>query len=64
VFSLLAANSSFGSQYVHLWETQVGPAALGLSMSLHHWVNEAVMAVFFFVVGAEIKAEFVAGSRA
>jgi hypothetical protein len=47
-----------------VWDTHVGPAALGLHLSLREWVNEGLMALFFFVVGVDIKKEFVYGSLA
>ena len=40
----------------------MGPQTLNLSMTLHHWVNEGLMALFFFSVGLEIKREFIHGS--
>ena len=40
----------------------MGPQTLNLSMTLHHWVNEGLMALFFFCVGLEIKREFIHGS--
>ena len=60
--SLMLANSAWSGAYLSLWHVHVGPAALALHMSLHHWVNEGLMAVFFFAVGLEIKREFVHGS--
>ena len=60
--SLALANSAMSGAYLSLWHARVGPAALALHMSLHHWVNEGLMAIFFFAVGLEIKREFAHGS--
>ena len=60
--SLILANSALSGPYLSFWHAHVGPAALALNMSLHHWVNEGLMALFFFAVGLEIKREFVHGS--
>jgi len=60
--SLFLANSAWSGAYLSFWHAHVGPAALALHMSLHHWVNEGLMAIFFFAVGLEIKREFVHGS--
>jgi NhaA family Na+:H+ antiporter len=60
------ANSPWATTYFGALHTslplQVGP--LGLRLSLLHWINDLVMAVFFLVVGLEIKREFVAGELA
>lgn len=63
--SLVLANGALSDAWVGLWEhTHFGPASLGLHLSLRHWVNEGLMAIFFFVVGVDIKKEFVYGSLA
>lgn len=64
--ALVWANSPWSESYVHLWETYVtvGGGALELSKSLHHWINDGLMAVFFFVVGLEIKREVLVGELA
>jgi NhaA family Na+:H+ antiporter len=62
--SLVLANGGASAAWVGLWEQHYGPAALGLHLSLREWVNEGLMAVFFFVVGVDIKKEFVYGSLA
>ena len=64
MLSLYLANSAASHDWLHLWETHVGPSALGLHLSLREWVNEGLMAIFFFVVGVDIKKEFVYGSLA
>ncbi len=63
VIALLLANSPFREAYAHFWEIEltVGFDRFGLTKSLHHWINDGLMAVFFFVVGLEIKREFLAG---
>jgi NhaA family Na+:H+ antiporter len=60
------ANSPWGAGYEHLWETQVtiGAGAWALTYPLHYWINDGLMAVFFFVVGLEIKREFLVGELA
>ena len=57
------ANSPWQATYEAIWETElafeVGQWALALD--LRHWINDGLMALFFFVVGLEIKRELVAG---
>lgn len=63
VVALVWVNSPFGDSYERLWHTElsVRVGGFGLEEDLRHWVNEALMAVFFFIVGLEIKRELVAG---
>lgn len=53
--SLLIANSSFQEDYLHLFEYKMG------GMSVEHWVNDGLMAVFFLLIGLELKREFQVG---
>jgi NhaA family Na+:H+ antiporter len=64
--ALVWANSPWADTYVHLWEipVTVGVGQLAISESLHHWINDGLMAVFFFVVGLEIKREVLVGELA
>src|SRR5687768_2741642 len=57
--ALVWANSPWSDVYHALWEAKlsVGSPGFGLSLSLGHWVNDGLMAVFFFLVGLEIKRE-------
>jgi NhaA family Na+:H+ antiporter len=59
LIALLWANSSFGDVYDHLWEMpiSIGIGDWVLTHSLHYWINDGLMVVFFFVVGLEIKRE-------
>ena len=60
------ANSPWAATYHHLWETELG-FSLGpweISHSVHHWINDGLMAVFFFLVGLEIKREALIGELA
>ena len=61
--ALVWANSPWGTSYVALWETKftVGFGAATLSKPIILWVNDGLMAMFFFVVGLEIKREFMVG---
>ncbi len=64
--ALLWANSPWRDAYAALWETEfaitLGGHALGLS--LHEWVNDGLIVIFFFVVGLEIKRELTVGHLA
>lgn len=61
--ALLWANSPWSDAYVSLWHTVAGVrfGAGELTMSLHHWVNDGLMVVFFFVIGLEVRREFSMG---
>lgn len=63
VVALVWANSPLSELYVRLWETPltVEVGGLRLSEDLRHWINDLLMALFFFVVGLEIKRELVHG---
>lgn len=61
--ALAWANSPWSDAYRQLWSTTAAFSIgdLGLSMDLTHWVNDGVMAVFFFVIGLEVRREFSVG---
>ena len=61
--ALLIANSAWHEAFASFWEIEAGfvVGAREFLQSLLHWVDDALMALFFFVVGLEIKREFVAG---
>lgn len=63
VAALVLANSPWSAAYTEFWLTKVTLAfgSLELSKPLLLWINDALMTVFFFVVGLEIKRELVAG---
>lgn len=57
--AMIIANSSLHDWYHHFWHSEF---TIGnMTKSLHFWVNDALMVIFFFVVGLEIKREIVAG---
>ena len=63
LIALLLANSPLGSTYNAFWQKESG-LALGdpvVRMPLQLWINDALMPVFFFAVGLEVKREFVTG---
>src|SRR5436305_6771646 len=61
--ALAIANSPLSAAYNHLWEIPLTLAIPPneLSLSLHEWINDGLMAVFFLLVGLEIKRELLAG---
>lgn len=63
VVAMVWANSPWADTYDAFWHTQVGLSvgSFELTEDLLHWVNDALMVVFFFVVGLEIKYEIVSG---
>ncbi|MDD7812405.1 Na+/H+ antiporter NhaA [Mycobacterium sp. CSUR Q5927] len=61
--ALLWANCA-GQTYNSVWGTEFGWPRLGLRMDGRHWVNDALMTVFFFVIGLELKQELTHGSLA
>jgi Na+:H+ antiporter, NhaA family len=62
-FALAWANSPLGSAYDARWnrDLTVGIGDLALTESLRHWISDGLMALFFFVVGLEIKRELTTG---
>ncbi len=59
LLALVAAN--LGDTYADVRDTVVGPATLHLNLSIGTWAADGLLAIFFFVVGLELKREFVAG---
>ena len=61
--ALIWANSPAASSYDAFWHTSIGIDLGGYTLedTLQHWVNDALMVIFFFVVGLEIKYELVSG---
>ena len=55
ILAIIIANSSLAEVYFHLWHVYLGP------LSLQHWINDALMSVFFLLVGLEIKREMLDG---
>jgi NhaA family Na+:H+ antiporter len=64
--ALVTANTGWADAYTALWETPIAIAWGGrtLSLSVHQWINDGLMAIFFLLVGLEIKREAVAGELA
>jgi NhaA family Na+:H+ antiporter len=63
IFALLISNSDLSEFYFQALEKYffIGINDFGLKLSVHHWINDALMAVFFFFVTLEIKREFLHG---
>jgi NhaA family Na+:H+ antiporter len=61
--ALILANSPWSGRFLDFWKTPLGFEIGSLEMrhSLKHWINDGLMAVFFFVIGLEVKRELVIG---
>jgi len=63
IIALVISNSNFSELYFRTLEQYlfIGINDFGLKLSVHHWINDLLMAVFFFFVTLEIKREFIQG---
>ncbi|MBU1011665.1 MAG: Na+/H+ antiporter NhaA [Bacteroidetes bacterium] len=63
IIAMLWANSPFGESYQSLWQYKIGFSTQNFELSkpLLLWVNDGLMAIFFFLIGLEIKREFLIG---
>ncbi len=63
ILAIILSNSLWSHQFHELWELEFSIGFNGhyINKNLHHWINDGLMAVFFFVVGLELKREIVAG---
>lgn len=55
IISLFIANSALGAGYVAFWHAKLGP------LSIEHWINDGLMAVFFLLIGLELEREIYVG---
>ena len=63
IIALIISNSNFSELYFNTLENYlfIGINNFGLKLSVHHWINDLLMAIFFFFVTLEIKREFIQG---
>ena len=63
ILALVVSNSNLSELYFHSLEKYlfIGINEFGMKLSVHHWINDALMAIFFFFVTLEIKREFIQG---
>lgn len=63
ISAIIWANSSFSESYLALWDYKIGftSESFELSKPLILWINDGLMAIFFFLIGLEIKREFLIG---
>ncbi|MBS0151870.1 MAG: Na+/H+ antiporter NhaA [Nitrospira sp.] len=58
ILSLLLANSAIGAGYISVWQQSIG------GLSLEHWINDGLMAIFFLLIGLELERELYSGELA
>ena len=66
ILALILANSPLTENYAHFFHTKID-LSIGsweLSHTLHHWINDGLMSIFFFIIGLEIKREISVGELA
>src|SRR6478672_11169455 len=66
IVSLIIANSGVGESYIHFMHTTIDMSfgAVKLDHSVEQWVNDGLMAIFFLMVGLEVKRELLVGELA
>jgi len=63
ILALILANSPLSETYAHFFHTSIdfNVGSWELSHTIHHWINDGLMAIFFFMIGLEIKREILVG---
>jgi len=63
ILALIFANTSFADAYAHFFHMKIdfNVGDWKLTHSIHHWINDGLMAIFFFIIGLEIKREILVG---
>jgi NhaA family Na+:H+ antiporter len=63
ILALFISNGNYSNEYFSILQKYltIGTKSFGLKLSLIHWINDVLMAIFFFVVSLEIKREFLQG---
>jgi len=63
ILALILANSPLSETYSHFFHTKIDftVGSWALSNTIHHWINDGLMAIFFFIIGLEIKREILVG---
>jgi Na+:H+ antiporter, NhaA family len=63
LLAIIISNTPWSDAFHHFWEIEfsIGFGEQLITKSLHHWINDGLMAVFFFVIGLELKREIIAG---
>ena len=63
ILALIISNSNLSNLYYETLETKflLGFGNIGLNLTIIHWINDVLMAIFFFLVSLEIKREFIQG---
>ena len=63
VLALIISNGSYSDEYFSILKQYItlGTESFGLKLSVLHWINDVLMAIFFFFVSLEIKREFLQG---
>jgi NhaA family Na+:H+ antiporter len=64
VLAIALANSPFANEYFEVFHARLAWTPIPKLYNLHMWINDGLMAIFFFVIGLEVKRELIAGNLA